>query len=160
MECAQLKITGGGSTSPATVSFPGAYAGQHYYTSFTSYFNINRFLGTDPGIKINIYQTLSSYTIPGKHCPLSNRPTILTYHISQDHRCSAVNLLSMWMIIMYRNANPCWEFFFKPSFSWWVATSQLGSTASQPGCSKVAAGNLNKIYRFNGAEVLKLEISM
>lgn len=27
MECAQLNITGGGSTSPATVSFPGAYAG-------------------------------------------------------------------------------------------------------------------------------------
>lgn len=38
MECAQLEITGGGSTQPATVSFPGAYA------------------GTDPGIKINIYQ--------------------------------------------------------------------------------------------------------
>ncbi|TFY83103.1 hypothetical protein EWM64_g911 [Hericium alpestre] len=47
MECAQLQITGGGSTSPATVSFPGAYS------------------GTDPGITINIYQTLSSYTIPG-----------------------------------------------------------------------------------------------
>ncbi|KAH9924284.1 glycosyl hydrolase family 61-domain-containing protein [Epithele typhae] len=47
MECAQMQITGGGSTKPATVSFPGAYS------------------GTDPGIKINIYQTLSSYTIPG-----------------------------------------------------------------------------------------------
>ncbi|KAI0043182.1 carbohydrate-binding module family 1 protein [Auriscalpium vulgare] len=47
MECAQLAITGGGSTSPATVSFPGAYS------------------GTDPGIKLNIYQTLSNYTIPG-----------------------------------------------------------------------------------------------
>jgi len=47
MECAQLKITGGGSKSPATVSFPGAYS------------------GSDPGIKINIYQTLSSYTVPG-----------------------------------------------------------------------------------------------
>nr|AFO72238.1 glycoside hydrolase family 61 protein I [Heterobasidion parviporum] len=47
MECAQLQITGGGSTSPATVSFPGAYS------------------GTDPGIKINIYQTLPSYTVPG-----------------------------------------------------------------------------------------------
>lgn len=48
MECAQLQITGGGSAQPATVSFPGAYK------------------GTDPGIKINIYQTLSNYTIPGK----------------------------------------------------------------------------------------------
>jgi len=47
MECAQLQITGGGSTVPATVSFPGAYA------------------GTDPGITINIYQNLTSYTIPG-----------------------------------------------------------------------------------------------
>ncbi|KAH7916648.1 glycoside hydrolase family 61 protein [Hygrophoropsis aurantiaca] len=47
MECAQLQITGGGSTSPATVSFPGAYK------------------GTDPGITINIYQTLANYTIPG-----------------------------------------------------------------------------------------------
>ncbi|KAJ7039343.1 glycosyl hydrolase family 61-domain-containing protein [Mycena alexandri] len=48
MECAQLKITGGGSTSPATVSFPGAYA------------------GTDPGITVNIYYPLlTNYTIPG-----------------------------------------------------------------------------------------------
>lgn len=47
MECAQIQITGGGSTQPATVSFPGAYA------------------GTDPGVKINIYQTLKNYTIPG-----------------------------------------------------------------------------------------------
>jgi len=47
MECAQLAITGGGSTSPATVSFPGAYQ------------------STDPGITIDIYQTLPSYTIPG-----------------------------------------------------------------------------------------------
>ncbi len=28
MECAQLQITGGGSTKPATVSFPGAYSGK------------------------------------------------------------------------------------------------------------------------------------
>ncbi|KAJ8697521.1 hypothetical protein PTI98_004319 [Pleurotus ostreatus] len=48
MECAQIQITGGGNTVPSpTVSFPGAYA------------------GSDPGISINIYQTLSGYTIPG-----------------------------------------------------------------------------------------------
>ncbi|KAI5119067.1 hypothetical protein M0805_001526 [Coniferiporia weirii] len=47
MECAQLEITGGGSTQPATVSFPGAYA------------------GSDPGITIDIYQTLTNYTVPG-----------------------------------------------------------------------------------------------
>lgn len=28
MECAQLQVTGGGSTKPATVSFPGAYSGE------------------------------------------------------------------------------------------------------------------------------------
>ncbi|KDR82599.1 hypothetical protein GALMADRAFT_58015, partial [Galerina marginata CBS 339.88] len=47
MECAQINVTGGGNTSPATVSFPGAYK------------------GSDPGITINIYQNLNSYTIPG-----------------------------------------------------------------------------------------------
>ncbi|EIM85306.1 glycoside hydrolase [Stereum hirsutum FP-91666 SS1] len=48
LECAQLQITGGGSASPATVSFPGAYA------------------GSDPGITVNIYYpTLTNYTIPG-----------------------------------------------------------------------------------------------
>ncbi|KIY66381.1 lytic polysaccharide monooxygenase [Cylindrobasidium torrendii FP15055 ss-10] len=47
MECAQLEITGSGSASPDTVEFPGAYA------------------GSDPGITINIYQTLDEYTIPG-----------------------------------------------------------------------------------------------
>ncbi|KAH8833368.1 glycoside hydrolase [Flagelloscypha sp. PMI_526] len=48
MECAQLQITGGGSTSPATVSIPGLYK------------------GTDPGITVNIYwPVLTNYTIPG-----------------------------------------------------------------------------------------------
>ncbi|KAH8599376.1 glycoside hydrolase family 61 protein [Bisporella sp. PMI_857] len=48
MECAQINITGGtGAKSPATVSLPGAYK------------------ASDPGITINIYQTLTSYTIPG-----------------------------------------------------------------------------------------------
>lgn len=35
--CAQINVTGGGSASPATVSFPGAYH------------------GSDPGITLNIY---------------------------------------------------------------------------------------------------------
>jgi hypothetical protein len=48
MECAQINVSGGtGATTPSTVSFPGAYS------------------GSDPGILINIYQTLTSYTIPG-----------------------------------------------------------------------------------------------
>ncbi|KAL9711176.1 hypothetical protein Ac2012v2_005716 [Leucoagaricus gongylophorus] len=47
MECAQLQITSGGSTSPATVNFPGAYH------------------GSDPGITVNIYANLSGYIIPG-----------------------------------------------------------------------------------------------
>jgi lytic cellulose monooxygenase (C1-hydroxylating) len=59
-----MHISGGGSASPATVSFPGAYSGRYHIT-----YNISLFYtkqpGTDPGIKLNIYQTLSSYTIPG-----------------------------------------------------------------------------------------------
>ncbi|KAJ8060677.1 hypothetical protein OCU04_010984 [Sclerotinia nivalis] len=48
MECAQINVSGGtGTSSPSTVSFPGAYA------------------QNDPGILINIYQSLSSYAIPG-----------------------------------------------------------------------------------------------
>jgi len=48
MECAQINVTGGGSTVPAGVSFPGAYK------------------GTDPGVTIDIYYPpVTSYTIPG-----------------------------------------------------------------------------------------------
>lgn len=48
MECAQINVSGGtGTKTPSTVSLPGAYS------------------ATDPGILINIYQTLTSYTIPG-----------------------------------------------------------------------------------------------
>ncbi|KAF1994841.1 lytic polysaccharide monooxygenase [Amniculicola lignicola CBS 123094] len=48
MECAQINVTGGGSASPATVSFPGAYK------------------GADPGIKFQLYWPKpTSYKIPG-----------------------------------------------------------------------------------------------
>jgi len=48
MECAQINISGGtGAKTPTTVSLPGAYK------------------ASDPGILINIYQTLTAYTIPG-----------------------------------------------------------------------------------------------
>ncbi|KAF2650497.1 lytic polysaccharide monooxygenase [Lophiostoma macrostomum CBS 122681] len=48
MECAQLNVTGGGSTNPPTVSFPGAYK------------------GTDPGIKFQLYYpTPTTYVVPG-----------------------------------------------------------------------------------------------
>jgi cellulase len=47
MSCYQLVVTGSGTTSPSGVAFPGAYK------------------ATDPGILINIYQTINSYTIPG-----------------------------------------------------------------------------------------------
>nr|AWM99278.1 lytic polysaccharide monooxygenase 9 [Rhizophlyctis rosea] len=53
MSCIQLTVSGGGSTSPATVSFPGAYK------------------GSDPGITVNIYgstgqaNTNMNYQIPG-----------------------------------------------------------------------------------------------
>ena len=48
MECAQVNVVGGGSASPSTVSFPGAYAAD------------------DPGITVNIYYPpLEEYIIPG-----------------------------------------------------------------------------------------------
>ncbi|KAK4448366.1 glycosyl hydrolase family 61-domain-containing protein [Podospora aff. communis PSN243] len=47
ISCAQVKVTGGGSASPATVSIPGA------------------FRETDPGYTANIYSNLRSYTVPG-----------------------------------------------------------------------------------------------
>ncbi|KAF2707185.1 carbohydrate-binding module family 1 protein [Pleomassaria siparia CBS 279.74] len=47
MTCYQLTVTGSGTSNPAGVSFPGAYA------------------EADPGIQINIYQQLSTYVAPG-----------------------------------------------------------------------------------------------
>ncbi|KAH8894484.1 hypothetical protein GQ53DRAFT_744672 [Thozetella sp. PMI_491] len=47
MTCYQITVTGSGSASPDTVSIPGAYA------------------ASDPGILINIYQSLSTYVAPG-----------------------------------------------------------------------------------------------
>ncbi|EIM79875.1 uncharacterized protein STEHIDRAFT_150860 [Stereum hirsutum FP-91666 SS1] len=45
--CAQVVVTGGGSASPSGVALPGAYA------------------TNDPGILIDIYQSLTTYAIPG-----------------------------------------------------------------------------------------------
>lgn len=47
VSCFTVNVTGGGSTQPPTVSFPGAYS------------------ATDPGIKFDIYGSYTSYTIPG-----------------------------------------------------------------------------------------------
>ncbi|PKS07379.1 hypothetical protein jhhlp_005981 [Lomentospora prolificans] len=48
MSCYQLRVSGGGGSAPAGVSFPGAYS------------------ASDPGIKIDIYSSdLSTYQIPG-----------------------------------------------------------------------------------------------
>jgi cellulase len=47
MSCYQVTVTGSGTKSPAGVTFPGAYS------------------SSDPGILINIYETITSYTIPG-----------------------------------------------------------------------------------------------
>lgn len=47
MTCYQITVTGGGSASPATVVFPGAYK------------------ATDPGILIDIYSPIVSYVAPG-----------------------------------------------------------------------------------------------
>ncbi|KAM5540356.1 hypothetical protein V8D89_005814 [Ganoderma adspersum] len=45
--CAQVKITSGGSANPPKIALPGAYQ------------------GSDPGITVNIYNNLESYTAPG-----------------------------------------------------------------------------------------------
>lgn len=47
MTCFQLTVTGSGSESPPTVSFPGAYK------------------ASDPGILINIHAPMSTYVAPG-----------------------------------------------------------------------------------------------
>jgi len=47
MTCYQVTVTGTGTVNPAGVKFPGAYK------------------ANDPGIQINIYNNLQSYTIPG-----------------------------------------------------------------------------------------------
>ncbi|KAF3940881.1 Endoglucanase-4 [Dactylella cylindrospora] len=61
MECAQINIVGGGTASPPTVSFPGAYQ------------------QNDPGVLVNIYYPpLTSYTIPGPRpftCADGGNPT-------------------------------------------------------------------------------------
>jgi len=46
-ECAQISVSGGGSTSPAGVKIPGA------------------FKDTDPGYTVNIYSDFTNYTVPG-----------------------------------------------------------------------------------------------
>ncbi|KAF7775675.1 CAZyme family AA9 [Agaricus bisporus var. burnettii] len=45
--CAQVHITSGGSARPPTIAIPGAYS------------------PSDPGITVNIYNNLQSYTAPG-----------------------------------------------------------------------------------------------
>ncbi|KAG8889716.1 hypothetical protein FRB98_003008 [Tulasnella sp. 332] len=60
MSCYQINITGGGSSTPAGVSIPGAYS------------------ATDPGILINIYQQLNNYTIPGPQPYETASPTVAT----------------------------------------------------------------------------------
>lgn len=47
MECAQIRITGGGSKAPQTYNIPGIYA------------------QNDPGILFNLWQSFTSYPIPG-----------------------------------------------------------------------------------------------
>jgi lytic cellulose monooxygenase (C1-hydroxylating) len=42
--CAQVKVSGGGSANPPKIALPGAYK------------------GSDPGITVNIYNNLQSYT--------------------------------------------------------------------------------------------------
>ncbi|KAG8870556.1 hypothetical protein FRB97_009652 [Tulasnella sp. 331] len=72
MECAQINVTGGGTAKPATVSFPGAYAGTDPYVqlqwSACRLLLLMLLLVTTllSGITINIYYpAVTNYTIPG-----------------------------------------------------------------------------------------------
>jgi len=47
VSCYQIQVSGGGSASPATVKFPGAYS------------------ASDPGILVDIHRDLTTYVIPG-----------------------------------------------------------------------------------------------
>jgi lytic cellulose monooxygenase (C1-hydroxylating) len=52
MACYQVRVSGGGSSTPAGVQFPGAYK------------------ATDPGIRVDIWKSgFDSYTIPGPSVP-------------------------------------------------------------------------------------------
>lgn len=64
MSCYQLSVGGSGTANPSTVKFPGAYG------------------ASDPGILINIYQTLTAYTIPGPSPYGTTSPAVATtsYH--------------------------------------------------------------------------------
>ncbi|KAI0033486.1 glycoside hydrolase family 61 protein H [Vararia minispora EC-137] len=58
MSCFQVNVGGSGTAKPPTVSIPGAYSAQ------------------DPGILINIYQSLTAYTIPGPTPYGTTSPTV------------------------------------------------------------------------------------
>ncbi|THH17290.1 hypothetical protein EW146_g3499 [Bondarzewia mesenterica] len=60
MSCFQLEVGGSGSADPPTVNIPGAYG------------------ASDPGILINIYQSLTAYTIPGPTPYGTTSPTVAT----------------------------------------------------------------------------------
>jgi cellulase len=60
MSCYQVNVTGSGTASPGTVKIPGAYS------------------ASDPGILINIYTSLTAYTIPGPTPYGTTSPTVAT----------------------------------------------------------------------------------
>ncbi|RAL62075.1 hypothetical protein DID88_002561 [Monilinia fructigena] len=77
MECAQINVSGGtGTSAPSLVSFPGAY-GQ-----------------SDPGILINIYTTLTTYTIPGP-TPFVCGAVQSTSKISSTSKATSTTLSSL-----------------------------------------------------------------
>ncbi|ETW79866.1 glycoside hydrolase family 61 protein [Heterobasidion irregulare TC 32-1] len=60
MSCFQLNVGGSGTAQPSAVNIPGAYG------------------ASDPGILINIYQSLTAYTIPGPTPYGTTSPTVAT----------------------------------------------------------------------------------
>lgn len=71
MSCYQITVSGGGSASPATVKFPGAYSAsgkspRSLFVSLTyAETMLIRDLSIDPGIGVSIHGNLNSYIVPG-----------------------------------------------------------------------------------------------
>ena len=98
MECAQINVTGGsGSKNPATVSFPGAYKGTDPGTSNAaqSPISTSSFLNLwFSGVKINIYQNLANYTIPGKSSFIAKCGANCLHVVLPPDRTVRIHLLS------------------------------------------------------------------
>lgn len=100
MECAQLQITGGGSTSPATVSFPGAYSGKYcIYLPFLCIpaNTIPVFQVPTPGLRST--STRPSHRTLFPDLPYSPAPETLILHHPLQHPWFLVLVLPQCLVV-------------------------------------------------------------